>query len=109
MPYKYITIAPDGKLSCETHKKPPDWKEIQKYVEGPFQMVPYFSTLEFDGTKYNRGTAYCNEEGWIKGLVFNPLASACWLKACPKGDPKRMQIAGTLLFVAKEKVNVEAS
>ena len=109
MPYKYITIAPDGKLTCETHKKLPDWKEIQKYVGGSFQLVPYFSSLEYDGTKYNRGTAYCNEEGWVRGLQPNYLASACWMKACPKGDPNRMKIAGTLLFVVKEKVDVEAS
>jgi hypothetical protein len=109
MPYKYIVIKPDGALSCETHAKPPQWREIQKYVGGPFQLVPYFSSLEFDGTKYNRGTAYCNEEGWIKRMAPNPLATACWIKACPKGDPERMQIAGPLLFVVKERVDVKGS
>jgi hypothetical protein len=109
MPYKYITIGEDGALLCETHKKVPDWKEIQRRVGGSFQIVPYFSSMDYDGTKYNRGTAYCNEEGWIKGLAFNPLASACWLKACPKGDPKRMMISGPLLFVAKEKVDAKVS
>jgi hypothetical protein len=108
MPYKYIVIEPDGKLSCETHKKLPDWKEIQKYVGGSFQLVPYFSSLQYDGTKYNRGTAYCNENGYVENLPLNPIASACWLKACPKGDPNRMLILGNLLFVVKEKVNVEA-
>jgi hypothetical protein len=109
MPYKYIIIQPDGTLSCETHKKAPDWKEIQKYVGGTFQLVPYFSSMEYDGTKYNRGTAYCNENGYTEGLLPNLLASACWLKACPKGDPNRMHVVGPLLFVAKEKVHVEAS
>jgi len=112
MPYKYIVIHPNGKLSCETHKKRPEWKEIQKYVEGLFQMVPYFSSMEFDGVKYTRGTAYCNEEGWIKNMAPNYLATACWMKACPKGDPERMQIAGPLLFVVKvkeEEVHAEAS
>jgi hypothetical protein len=109
MPYKYVTIEPDGKLSFETHKKPPDWKEIQKYVGGAFQIVPHFSSLHFDGVKYTRGTAYCNENGYTEGLAVNHLASACWLKACPKGDPNRMIILGSLLFVVKEKANVEAS
>ena len=80
MPYKFITVAPDGQIACETHKKLPEWREIQKYVGGPFQIVPYFSSMELDGTKYNRGTAYCNEEGWIKGLQHNLLASAMWMK-----------------------------
>jgi hypothetical protein len=101
--YRYVTIYPDGSLESSCHTKPPQWKEIQKYVDGSFQLVPYFSTLEYDGRKLNRGTAYCNEEGWVKNMPFNPLASACWLKACPKGDPERMQIAGPLLFVAKDK------
>ncbi len=109
MPYKYITVAPDGKIECETHKKQPEWRAIQKYVHGPFQSIPYFSSMEFDGTKYNRGVAYCNEEGWIKNMLPNPLATACWMKACPGGDPSRMQIAGPLLFVVKEKASVEAS
>jgi hypothetical protein len=108
MPYKYITVDPDGKIECETHKKQPEWRAIQKYVHGPFQSVPYFSSMELDGVKYQRGAAYCNEEGWIKGLRPNPLASAMWMKACPKGDPERMQIAGTILFVVKIKEEVDA-
>lgn len=109
MPYKFIIISPDGKIVCETHKKLPDWRELQKYVGGLFQIIPYFSSMELDGTKYNRGTAYCNEEGWLKDMDFNPLATAMWMKACPKGDPERMHIAGPLLFIVKEKTNVETS
>jgi hypothetical protein len=109
MPYKYIILEPNGKITCETHKKLPDWKELQKYVDGLFQIIPYFSSMELDGVKYNRGTAYCNEEGWINGLPHNPLATILWQKACPKGDPERMQIAGNLLFIVKEKVNAETS
>jgi len=101
--YIYITVKPDGALASEYKPKPPDYKEVQKYVDGWMQILPYFSSMEFDGKVYNRGTAYCNEEGWLQGLQPNPLASACWLKACPKGDPKLMHIVGTLLFVAKVK------
>ena len=103
MSYRYVTIKPDGELISSVEKKPPDWKVIQKYVEGSFQLIPYFSSLEFDGRKLNRGTAYANEEGYIKGMAFNPLATACWMKACPEGDPQRMQLCGPVLFVAKEK------
>ena len=109
MPYKYITIKPDGTMSCETHKKLPEWKEIQKYVEGAFQLIPYFSSLEYDGTKLNRGTAYANENGYTEGLPRNRVAEDAWRKACPKGDPSRMTLLGTVLFVVKEKVDVKAS
>jgi hypothetical protein len=107
--YIYVTIQPDGKIESAYHEKKPHWKEIQQYVEGPFQLVPYFSSMVLDGRKLNRGIAYCNEEGWVKGMAPNYLASACWMKACPKGDPNRMQIAGPLLFVAREKANVQIS
>jgi hypothetical protein len=109
MPYKYIILEPDGEIKCESHKKRPDWRQIQKYTKGIFQEVPYFSSLELDGKKYNRGTAYCNEEGWVTGMAPNLLATAAWMKACPTGDPRRMQIAGPLLFVVKEKVDADAS
>ena len=101
--YRYVIIKSDGTLATELHKKAPDYREIQKYVEGSFQIIPYFSSLEFVGRKLNRGTAYANENGYTEGKPFNPIASACWLKACPKGDPKRMILLGTVLFVAKEK------
>jgi hypothetical protein len=107
--YKYIIIKPDGTMSCETHKNKPDWREAGKYVGGYIQIVPYFSSLVYEGTKYNRGTAYCNENGWAEGLPNNPAAKEAWMKACPKGDPERMYISGTLLFVVKEKVDVKAS
>jgi len=109
MPFKIITIAPDGKIVCETHKKHPGWKEIQGYVDGMFQVCPYFTSMELDGKKYKRGIAYCNEEGKIKGMAFNPIASALWLKSCPKGEPDRMLIAGPLLFVVKEGASAKAS
>src|SRR4249920_1193655 len=103
MSYKAITIAPNGEVVCETHKKHPQWQVLQKYVGGMFQIIPYFSSMELDGKKYKRGVAYCHEEGWTKGMEFNKRATDLWMKACPKGDPERMRIAGTLLFVVKEK------
>ena len=101
--YRYVIIKPDGIIETELHKKAPNYKEAQKYVEGSFQIIPYFSSLEFDGRKLSRGTAYANENGYTEGKSLNPIASACWIKACPKGDPDRMILLGTVLFVAKEK------
>jgi hypothetical protein len=109
--YRYVIIKPDGTLETELHKKAPDYREARKYVEGSIQIIPYFSSMEFDGRKLNRGTAYANENGYTEGKSYNLIASACWLKACPKGDPKRMVLLGTVLFVAKDKepVSVETS
>jgi hypothetical protein len=101
--YRYVIIKTDGTTTSELHKKAPDWKEIQKYVEGLLQIIPYFSSLEYDGRKLSRGTAYANEEGYILGMAHNETATKAWMKACPKGDPERMQLAGPVLFVAKEK------
>ena len=101
--YKYIIIKPDGEIRTEDHKKAPDWKTIQKYTDGIFQIVPYFSSLKYRDVKYQRGTAYVNEEGYLRGLSHNEVATAAWMRACPKGDPQRMQLCGTLLFVAKFK------
>ena len=107
--YRYITIQPNGLITSWVEKKAPDWKEIQKYVEGPFQIVPYFSKYEMLDTMYNRGTAYVNENGRITDMAHNPTATQGWMKACPKGDPDRMKIYGPLLFVAKEKSNGKTS
>lgn len=107
--YRYIVIEPSGATRTMLAKKAPEWKEIQKHVEGTFQIVPYFSSLEYEGRKLQRGTAYANEEGYIKGMAHNPEATKAWMKACPKGDPRRMQLCGPVLFVAKEKVDVPSN
>ena len=101
--YKYIIIKSDGEITTEEHPKAPDWKTIQKYTDGIFQIVPYFSSLTYRDVKYQRGTAYVNEEGYMRGLPHNKVATAAWMRACPKGDPERMQLHGTLLYVAKQK------
>ena len=107
--YLYFTIHPDGRVTCDSHMKTPDYRVIQQYVNGSFELVPYFSSFTHDGVKYSRGTAYCNMEGKLTGMPFNPYATKAWMAACPKGDPRRMAIAGPLLFVVKEKVNAETS
>jgi hypothetical protein len=101
--YRYVTIFSDGSSESSVHDKRPDWKEIQQHVGGTFQIVPYFSSLDYNGRKLQRGTAYCNENGYVYGMPHNETATRAWMKACPKGDPKRMRISGPLLFVAKEK------
>lgn len=107
--YKYIIMKPDGVVSCETHKQRFEYEEVRRIVGGLVQIVPYFSSLEYEGRKFNRGTAYANEEGWVHGLPHNPHATNAWIKACPAGDPKRMDLAGTVLFVVKDKSDGKGS
>ena len=42
-------------------------------------------------------------KGYILGLRYNLAATVAWIKACPKGDSKRMKLMGPILFVAKDK------
>lgn len=94
----------------EYHDKQPDYKQLQKYVDGSIQIVPYFSKLTVDGIDYKRGTAFCNENGHMERRQFNERASAFWRKACPKGEPSRMEIVGSVVFTCLEpKQNVAKS
>ena len=65
----YFTLSVDGEY--ETSTKPTDYKEIQKIVEGDFEV------REFDvkvGKKYKKTTIYMNEDG-RRNFVFNMRAS----------------------------------
>ena len=101
--YRYVIIKPDGYDGKRVHKKAPDWKEVQEYVGGSWEHVPYFSSLEYEGRKLNRGTCYANENGYVHGLRYNLKATVAWIEACPKGDSRRMKLMGTVFFVAKDK------
>jgi hypothetical protein len=101
--YRYIIIKPDGSITCESHKKGFEYAEIRRIVDGLVQIIPYFSSFEYENTKHTRGTAYANEEGWLHNLPFNSTATSAWMKACPKGDPQRMQLMGNVVFVHKVK------
>jgi hypothetical protein len=101
--YRYVVIKPNGTIESSLHKKAPDWREAQKYVEGPFQILSHFSSLIYEDRVLNRGTAYANEEGRLRGMEHNEAATRAWMRACPKGHPARMQLCGPILFVAKEK------
>ena len=97
--YRYITINTNGSIRSEMYPKAPDWKSIQKYVDGSFQVVPYFT--KYDNLK--RGIAYCNEEALLKSMPFNITATKAWMESCPKGEPDRMHLHGPVLFVAVDR------
>ena len=53
------------------HPKQPELAWLQEQVGGWIETVPYFTKFR-DG---KRGTAYANEEGIIKGMPFNRVAT----------------------------------
>ena len=100
--YLIFVIPPYGELKLEHSRKLPDYKAIQKWVDGTFQIIPYFSKLTVDGVDYKRGTAYCNEESFLKGMTRNERAEEAWKKSCPNGDPRRMRLEGPVAYIVKE-------
>lgn len=63
-----LIIPPEG--DCENRICKGTLEEMQAIVGGLIQQVPHFHS--FGG---RRCTAWCNEEGLILGLPFNPRAS----------------------------------
>lgn len=105
-----ITMQPGQNLDTATkqeHVKAPDYPTLKALVGGLIQPVPHLTTFSFEG-KPKRCIAYCNEEGQLKGLPPNPVATGIWkaklLRDNPRGefwyDPI---LYGPVVFVIKVK------
>lgn len=70
--------------------------KLQDAVCGYIEQVPYFDNILWDG-KVHKCVAFCNEEGKLKGLPVNDLASALWITAAKRytGDV----LVGTVVVV----------
>jgi hypothetical protein len=77
MPYTAYVIEYDEVVHIIKNAKQPTLAQLQNYVRGYIETVPYF-TKAFGLV---RGRAYCNEEGCILQLYYNKSASEMW-KAC---------------------------
>jgi len=97
-----IKIPPHGPISLDYFTKKPDYKMLREAVGGMIQEVPYFTKMTYNGRKFPRGIAYANEEGFMLNLPDNMRARELWRIACPTGDPDRMYLCGTVIFVCKE-------
>lgn len=67
-------IQPDGTITEVFPKNGKKFKyeELSEFVGGMIEPVPYFTKRgEFS-------EAYCNEEGLLMGLDFNPVATQMW-------------------------------
>lgn len=103
MTYHVLVIKATGDIVKTIQPKPPTYEQETKAVGGYIETIPYFTKMTHDGIAYTRGTAFANEEGMLRGMPMNLRAMDCWLKSCPKGDPKRMTLCGDVIFYAKVK------
>jgi hypothetical protein len=71
-----IIIHPSGAVDITMLKAHPTTEQLQKAVGGYIEVVPQFIT--YDG---NPCLVFCNEEGKLHGLPFNPFATKAWSKA----------------------------
>lgn len=105
MTYHVLEIKATGAIVKTVQSEEPDYEQQSKAVGGYIETIPYFTKLTHEGIDYKRGTAFANEEGHLYGLPMNLRAMDFWLKSCSKGDPKRMRLAGDVIFYAKVKEN----
>lgn len=83
MPYAVFTIHPSGKVDKVLQEKAPKLDQLQAAVQGYIETVPYFTKMTLDGTQYKHCTAYANEEGLLRGMQMNLLASLLWRESYP--------------------------
>lgn len=108
MIYHVVFMHEDGHITYTTQPKAPDYNQLSSLVGGMIETVPYFSKLDLLFVQdaplippLKRGKCFANEEGKIKNMAFNRVATQAWRDACPKGDPVRMQLVGPIVFYAK--------
>jgi uncharacterized protein DUF3846 len=71
-----IVIKPNAWCSMRPLDGPPELQELQEAVQGYLEAVPGFTA--FCGQPC---VAFCNEEGKLQELPFNPLATLHWAMA----------------------------
>ena len=72
--YNIFIIRASGEVEHTTQPKAPKLDQLQAAVGGYIETVPYFTKFRM----CRRGRAYANEEGLLKGLPMNYVASTAW-------------------------------
>lgn len=68
-----VIIRSDGTMSRSSISRPPSLDVLQRAVGGLIESIPYF--VSFENTPC---VAFCNEEGKLKRLPVNVLATGMW-------------------------------
>jgi len=110
-PNSYYTIRPGievPRIVVEEIDHAPELEEIKKQLEFKsgqlIETIPYFTTLLSEPC-----IAFCDEEGKLKGLHYNAIATALWDLACRKdgvlepGRPLRDYLVGAVIIIAGDK------
>lgn len=101
--YRITVLHPDNKTTLAVHSRKPDLKTLQALVGGLIQLVPHWTMWEGQ-----RAEVWCNENGRIHDLPFNPLATQKWKDVLGKGpfsyEPK---LFGDVAIVQKLKLSAE--
>ena len=100
--YKLYIIKANGteEESTWTKAQYQDYKEFQKLVYGPFQMVPHLTEYK----DHTRGHAFVNEEGRLypDKFPFNEKATKIWLDNLGKGPfSYKPELFGTMVYYVK--------
>jgi hypothetical protein len=75
-----VVIRPERQRTYKV-KKPPTLRRLQKLVAGYIEPVPNwndFHTTEEGKSGFKPAFVFCNEEGKMRGLPYNPLATDLW-------------------------------
>lgn len=100
MSYAVITIPARGPVTKISQPKAPDLTQLQTLIGGYIERVPYFHKFSHDGILYTRGQAWADEDGLMKRLPHNILASASF--GWSQFDYPT-NLYGTIIFYAKER------
>lgn len=92
--YALLAIHPDGRVVTEVQRGPIKLEQIQRVCGGYIQEVPFMRRFG----EHARGTAYCNEEGKLRGLSYNAAATKAWRACLPQGDDV---LVGTVAFCCR--------
>jgi len=77
-----MTVIEPESVSVTHLTAAPDLEVLQSAVGGWIEQVPGFTSfLDVETKQRVACVAFCNEEGKLKGLPFNGLATLAWISA----------------------------
>jgi len=113
--FAVICMKADGTVTKTVQKSKPNLEQLQGYVRGPIEQVPFFTSLRWaengPPVLYGRGECWANEEGMLRGLPRNAKATVCWALAIDRSgkvcEPLGQFLHGDVVFVARTEEKCE--
>lgn len=96
---KLTIISPDGVITYKDVAAPL-LDDLQEAVEGSIETVPYWTRWHDRSTRQEFPcVAFCNEEGKLKGLEANLVATFLWQVNSPRGRATGDLLVGPVVIV----------